>query len=190
MKIKEVIVVEGKNDTMKINQAVEAYTIETNGSAIDLETLNRIAHAKEKRGVIIFTDPDYPGERIRRIVDEHIPGCKHAFLTQDEAKDYKSRVNNLGIENAPNEIIRKALSQVYETEINHKTEITKNDLIKYGLIGGIDSKARREELGKRLRIGYANGKQLLKRLSMFDISKEQLIEEVKAISAGERDKND
>lgn len=190
MKIKEVIVVEGKNDTMKINQAVDAYTIETNGSAINSETLNRIAHAKEKRGVIIFTDPDYPGERIRRIVDEHVPGCKHAFLTQDEARDYKSEINNLGIENAPNDTIRKALSQVYEREVNQKTTITKNDLIKYGLIGGSDSKARRDELGKRLRIGYANGKQLLKRLLMFNISKEQFIEEMKDISAGERDKND
>src|SRR5699024_2456939 len=144
----------------------------------------------DKTDVISFKDTDTPGERIRSNVNKNIPECKYAFLTKEEAKEYKSRVNNLGIENAPNEIIRKALSQVYETEINHKTEITKNDLIKYGLIGGIDSKARREELGKRLRIGYANGKQLLKRLSMFDISKEQLIEEVKAISAGERDKND
>lgn len=91
MKIKEVIVVEGKNDTMKINQAVDAYTIETNGSAINQETLDQIAHAKDKRGVIIFTDPDYPGERIRRIVDKKVPGCKHAFLTQNEARDKKSK---------------------------------------------------------------------------------------------------
>ena len=116
MKIKEVIVVEGKNDTMKINQAVSAYTIETNGSAINKETLDQISHAKEKRGIIIFTDPDYPGERIRRIVDEHVPGCKHAFLTQDEARDEKSKVNNLGIENASIETIKNALSQVYERE--------------------------------------------------------------------------
>lgn len=190
MKIKEVIVVEGKNDTMKINQAVEAYTIETNGSAIDAETLKRIAHAKEKRGVIIFTDPDYPGERIRRIVDEYVPGCKHAFLTQDEARDNKSKINNLGIENASNDIIRKALSQVYERESNQITTITKDDLIEYGLIGGTGSRARREELGKRLRLGYANGKQLLKRLLMFNISKEQLIEEMKDILAKECDKND
>lgn len=190
MKIKEIIVVEGKNDTMKINQAVSAYTIETNGSAINKETLNRIAHAKEKRGIIIFTDPDYPGERIRRIVDEHVPGCKHAFLTQDEARDEKSKVNNLGIENASIETIKKALSQVYERDVVKKTEITKSDLMKYGLIGGSDSKERREMLGKNLRIGYANGKQLLKRLSMFNISKETFVEEMKDIRARECEEND
>lgn len=80
VKIKEVIVVEGRDDTAKVKQAVDADTIETNGSAIDNAILQQIKHAKEKRGVIIFTDPDYPGERIRRIIDERVPGCKHAFL--------------------------------------------------------------------------------------------------------------
>lgn len=34
MKIKEIIVVEGKDDTVAIKRAVDADTIETNGSAI------------------------------------------------------------------------------------------------------------------------------------------------------------
>ena len=189
MKIKEVIVVEGKNDTMKINQAVDAYTIETNGSAINQETLDQIAHAKDKRGVIIFTDPDYPGERIRRIVDEKVPGCKHAFLTQNEARDKKSKKNNLGIENASIETIKQALSRVYEVEQQSEMQITKNDLIKYGLIGSSRSKERRQALGESLRIGYANGKQLLKRLSMFNISKDDFIKEIEVINARECEEN-
>ena len=189
MKIKEVIVVEGKNDTMKINQAVDAYTIETNGSAINQETLDQIAHAKDKRDVIIFTDPDYPGERIRRIVDEKVPGCKHAFLTQNEARDKKSKKNNLGIENASIETIKQALSRVYEVEQQSEMQITKNDLIKYGLIGSSRSKERRQALGESLRIGYANGKQLLKRLSMFNISKDNFIKEIEVINARECEEN-
>src|SRR5699024_12495634 len=94
MKIKEVIVVEGRNDTMKINQAVDAYTIETNGSAINQETLNQIAHDKEKRGVIIFKDPDYPGERIRRIIVKHVPGCIHVLLIKYKSIDIKTKFNN------------------------------------------------------------------------------------------------
>ncbi|MCT4490829.1 ribonuclease M5, partial [Levilactobacillus parabrevis] len=38
-KIKEVLVVEGKDDTKSINRAVNADTIETRGSAIDDDTL-------------------------------------------------------------------------------------------------------------------------------------------------------
>lgn len=63
MKIKEFIVVEGRDDTTAIKRAVEADTIETNGSAINQATIEKIKRAQETRGVIIFTDPDYPGEK-------------------------------------------------------------------------------------------------------------------------------
>ena len=39
MKVKEVIVVEGRDDTVAIKRAVDADTIETNGSAINESTL-------------------------------------------------------------------------------------------------------------------------------------------------------
>src|SRR5699024_12452097 len=126
---------------------------------------------------------DYPCVRIRRMIDEDVTGCKHAFLTKKEVKDSKSEINNLGIKNASVEIIKVALSEIYERDLNADEKITKNDLINYGLIGGIDSKNLREVLGERLRIGYANGKQLLKRLLMFNISKEQFIDEMNDISA-------
>ena len=51
--IKEFIIVEGKDDTTAIKRAVNADTIETNGSAISEETLRRIEHAQQKRGVIV-----------------------------------------------------------------------------------------------------------------------------------------
>ena len=71
MKIKEIIVVEGKDDTAAIKKAVDADTIETNGSAInDRVQFNKIRLAQETRGVIIFTDPDFPGEKIRKTIAE------------------------------------------------------------------------------------------------------------------------
>ncbi|BAC12005.1 ribonuclease M5 [Oceanobacillus iheyensis] len=176
MRIKEMIVVEGRDDTARIQLAVDADTIETNGSAINKQTLEKIRHAKEKRGVIIFTDPDYPGERIRNIINEHIPGCKHAFLPKEEAKNNKSDRASLGIEHASVAAIQKALEHVYELAEMKTSDILKADLIEYGLIGGKKASERREWLGKRLKIGHTNGKQLLKRLTQFQISKKQLDE--------------
>ncbi|RDW15295.1 ribonuclease M5 [Oceanobacillus arenosus] len=173
MKIKEVIVVEGRDDTAKIRLAVNADTIETNGSAVNKETLMKIKHAKEKRGVIIFTDPDYPGERIRHIVDQAVPGCKHAFLTQDQARAKHPKNKSLGIEHASIEAIQNALADVYELADMKESEITKEELIRHGLIGGSKSSSRREKLGELLQIGHTNGKQLLKRLSVFQITREQ-----------------
>lgn len=173
MKVKEIIVVEGKCDTTKIKQVVQADTIETNGSAIDEATLQLIKHAQQKRGVIVFTDPDYQGERIRRIIREHVPDCKHAFLTKEAAKA-KAEHKSLGIEHATDEAIIEALRNVYEPTTEIKSDITKADLLTYGLIGTSDAKEKREKLGDELHIGYTNGKQLLNRLHMFQISKNEL----------------
>lgn len=176
MKVKEIIVVEGKSDRNKIIQAVEADTIETNGSAINEQTLIKIKHAKQKRGIIIFTDPDAPGERIRHIIDQAIPGCKHAFLTKKQAEAKFTKRNSLGIEHASIKDIRYALENVYELMEPKKSDITKEQLIDYGLIGGSEARSRRDRLGELLHIGHTNGKQLLKRLTVFHISKAELDE--------------
>lgn len=59
--IREMIVVEGKDDTTAVKRAVNADTIETGGSAIGEDVLVRIELAQARRGVIVLTDPDAPG---------------------------------------------------------------------------------------------------------------------------------
>lgn len=173
MNIKEIIVVEGKDDTTAIKRAVGADTIETNGSAISEETLRRIEHAQKKRGVIVFTDPDYPGRRIRAIIEERIPDVKHAFLAKEKTIAKNGR--GLGIEHASDEDIRNALRQVYtvNTAASFEEQITLEDLMLARLIGHPQSKERRNKLGEILNIGMTNGKQLHKRLAMFQITVEQ-----------------
>ncbi|WP_227397305.1 ribonuclease M5 [Jeotgalibacillus aurantiacus] len=171
MKLKEVIVVEGRDDTTAVKRAVDADTIETNGSAVSKSTLEKIRHAQEKRGVIILTDPDYPGQRIRQIVQEAVPGCRHAFIEKQDALRKKGR--GLGVEHAAPEVIRQALKDAHVMTETPVEVITKEDLVTAGLIGGPKAKARREKLGAALKIGYVNGKQLYNRLMIFQISKEE-----------------
>ncbi|MFX3624215.1 MAG: ribonuclease M5 [Ectobacillus sp.] len=184
MKIKEIIVVEGKDDTVAIKRAVGADTIETNGSAVGSEVIERIKLAQQTRGVIIFTDPDYPGERIRKIVSEKVPGCKHAFLPKEEALAKRSK--GVGIEHASDESIRRALQNVKQEMQEYISEITWNDMIEAGLVGGERASYRREQLGKMLKIGQANAKQFYKRLQMFQISKETFKEAVTQVLQEEK----
>ncbi|GGE53953.1 ribonuclease M5 [Pullulanibacillus camelliae] len=170
MKIKEVIVVEGKSDTLAINRAVDADTIETNGSAVNRRTLEAIRHAQAVRGVIVFTDPDVPGEQIRKKVSQYVPECRHAFLKKKDAFGGKHR--SLGIEHATPEAILEALEQVYTVAEEQTEQISRAELLDKGLIGGPHARARREALCEKLNIGYTNGKQLYKRLLMFQISPE------------------
>lgn len=174
MKIKEIIVVEGKDDTTAIKRAVDADTIETNGSAINQATIEKIKRAQSARGVIIFTDPDYPGEKIRKTVAANVPGCKHAFLTKKEALAKGDK--GIGVEHASPEAIREALKDAQLMHETLKEEITQEDLLDAGLIGGSGAKERRILLGELLKIGYTNGKQLHKRLMMFQISKQEFAE--------------
>lgn len=182
MKIKEIIVVEGRDDTVAVKRAVDADTIETNGSAINPKKIEQIRHAVEKRGAIILTDPDYPGDRIRNIIEKNVPGVKHAFIPRKDAKDKRGKV---GVEHANPDVIREAILHAYSGTIKEETLITQDDLIYAGLIAGGDCVRRRARLGEILRIGKANGKQLRNRLNMFQISREEFFQAVAQIDEEE-----
>ncbi|BAK28868.1 ribonuclease M5 [Streptococcus gallolyticus subsp. gallolyticus] len=172
IKIQEVLVVEGKDDTANLRRFYDVDTYETRGSAINDDDLERIEKLNDLRGVIVFTDPDYNGERIRKIIMNAIPNVKHAFLNRDEAAPKsKSKGRSLGVEHASFEDLQKALSGVLGNfDDDNQFDITRADLMRMGLLMGNGSRRRREYLGEKLRIGYSNGKQLLKRLELFGIT--------------------
>lgn len=182
-KIKEIIVVEGKDDTVAIKRAVNADTIETNGSAVNESVIEQVRLAQQTRGVIIFTDPDFPGQRIRNIISEKVKGCKHAFITKKEALPKSGR--GIGVEHASPEAIRNALKDAQTMDEDASEEVSQLDLVDAGLIGGAGAKDRRDRLGVLLRIGHTNGKQLYKRLKMFQISKEAFVEAIAQINQEE-----
>ena len=106
--IREVIVVEGKDDQAAVKKAVDAEVIITNGLGIQEETIERIANAQRRTGVIILTDPDFPGEKIRKLISQRVPGCKHAYLPRKHGR----KGQDIGVENARPEHIIQALSKV------------------------------------------------------------------------------
>lgn len=175
--IKEIIVVEGKDDTSTIKNAVDAEIIETHGLGITLETLERIKLAGERRGIIIFTDPDFPGEKIRNIVSKQAKNCKHAFLPKDKAlKD-----GDVGIENAKPEDIISALEKARVETTGTRCEFSKADLFKYGLVGTKGSNIKRDLIGRILGIGHCNSKQFLKRLNNYGITRQEFEEAISEV---------
>lgn len=174
-KINEVIVVEGRDDTANLKHYFDCDTYETGGSSIDDRDLERLKVLEEKRGIIVFTDPDFQGERIRKIIMKAIPQAGHAFLNRDEAKP-KGK-GSLGVEHANFAALNQALSEVFGEKsslTDSSADLTQTDLMRFGLIMAADSRKRREFLCEQLRIGYANGKLIKKRLNMFKITIEQI----------------
>ena len=172
IKISQVIVAEGRDDTTNLKRYFDVETYETRWSAINDQDIERIQRLHELHGVIVFTDPDFNGERIRRVIMTVIPTVQHVFLKRDEAvPKSKTKGRSLGIEYASYEDLKTALAQVTEQFKNeNEFDISRSDLIRLGFLAGADSRKRREYLGEQLCIGYSNGKQLLKRLELFGVT--------------------
>lgn len=173
--IKEVIVVEGKDDVAAVKKAVDAEIIITGGFGFGDELIKKIRIVAEKRGVIIFTDPDFAGEKIRKTISKAVENCKHAFLPKDKA----TKEGNIGIENAKPEDIREALKSARTELVARRNEFSNTDLFLHKLIGIDGSAQRRDGLGRILGIGYCNSKQLLSRLNNYGITREEFNEAIR-----------
>lgn len=186
-KIKEVIVVEGKDDTKRIQMAVAADTFETNGSALDEAGLAQLKQLQKTRGLIVFTDPDFNGERLRKMISQAIPGVKHAFIRRDQGVPSQAH-GSLGVEHASPAAIQAALAQVYTEVPSAPAEFSVADLQSNDLMGGKTARQRRERLGQLLGIGYGNAKQFLVRLNLFQIKRDHFVSALKQINQeGQRD---
>lgn len=175
-----VVVVEGRDDTKRLKQFFPGIeTIETNGSEVSEQTLSEIQKLSKTREIIIFTDPDYNGERIRRLVSQAAPSAKQAFITRREGEPTR-RGNSLGVEHASKEALVRALSDLHEIQ-PIKSDITKEKYNDLGLAVSPEARLLREKVGIKLGIGYGNSKQFFKRLKMFGITYEELKRAVKDV---------
>ena len=165
VKIKEVVVVEGRYDKNTLSQAVDAVIIETSGFGIfnDREKQSLIRRMAEARGIVVLTDPDGAGFVIRNF----IKGCvdpklvKHAYIPdvpgKERRKSAPSKEGKLGVEGMRPEMLVEALRRAGATFENcdapdTKERITKADMYAKGLSGTPESAGARKELLEKLRL--------------------------------------
>ena len=175
MKIKELIVVEGKTDLIFLKSFLDADIVITNGSEVSHETLEFIKEANKRQGVIILTDPDYPGLRIRNIVSEYIGECKHAYIEKKKAIKGKK----VGIAETSKKDIIDALNNVVTYSKKNGKVVKEVDLYELGLFGNNDSKAKRNKVCEYYHLGWCNAKTFLNRINMFNITIDMIKEVIK-----------
>lgn len=162
IRVKEVIIVEGKYDKIKLSSLVDGIIIETGGFRIfkDKARLAMIRRLAEKNGAVILTDSDGAGFLIRGKLCSCIPPelVKNAYipdiLGKERRKRTPSREGKLGVEGMETELLRMALLRagVSVEEKAAARPVTKADLYQLGLSGGPESSRRRAELLKRLKL--------------------------------------
>lgn len=172
--IKEVIVVEGVNDTKRLRSFFDCDTIETHGLGLSKETIEYIKQINNKRGIILFLDPDTPGEKIRNRLNKEISNLKNAFVLKQDARTTKK----VGIEHASKEVLEEALNNLI-TYSDSKESITQNEFYELGLSGQSDSKEKRELISKFYHLGKCNSKTMFKRLNMLGVTYKEIIKNIK-----------
>lgn len=169
--IREVIVVEGKNDTRRLQSFFEVETIETNGLNLKKETIDLIRKINESRGVILFLDPDTPGEKIRNRLNQQIEGLKNAFVMKEDARTKKK----VGIEHASKEVLEEALNNLI-TYVEVNESISKEEFNELGLSGCADAAKRRKKVSEKFHLGLCNSKTLYRRLNLAGLTYEDVKE--------------
>lgn len=158
-RIQEVVVVEGKTDTAVLKELFDVDTIETSGSGINDDIIALIETAAKTRGVIVLTDPDYPGQQIRHKIVAAVPEAKHAFVAKKDARGAKK----LGIAEARKEAIIQALEEAVSFS-SAQESLSWQDFIALDIIG---DKKKRLHVYEVFHLGYGNAKTLFKRLNMI-----------------------
>ncbi|WP_338983497.1 ribonuclease M5 [Spiroplasma endosymbiont of Othius punctulatus] len=114
-----IIVVEGKTDIEKLKSIYgnNINIISTNGLGINIQILNQLKELSKNNKIIIFTDPDGPGLKIREKISDYLDNkCFHAFVDKKNIKG-----NKIGIAEAEKEDIKKALENLVEFTTTKQT---------------------------------------------------------------------
>lgn len=165
VKLKQAVIVEGKYDKIKLSSIIDSLIITTDGFGVfkNNEKSALIKELAEKQGVIILTDSDSAGFKIRnyiknitqkgKIINVYIPD----IFGKEKRKAAASKEGKLGVEGIPNKIIIAAFEKagVIAQDTNNNTQTNKNTISRIilyedGFMGKDGSSERRKKLLKVL----------------------------------------
>lgn len=191
IKINEAVIVEGKYDKIRLSTVIDGVMIATNGFRIfkDPEKLELIRYYANKTGIIILTDSDSAGRKIRgyikgaigsgRVINVYIPD----IFGKEKRKARPSAEGKLGVEGVDASVLEEAFRKagVVSAERTFPPDITKLTLYELGLSGGSGSSQLRRQLQKRLGLPSLLSAGALIEVLNTMMTAEELAEEVRAV---------
>lgn len=163
IKVRRPIIVEGKYDRIRLSSLIDGVLIETGGFRVfkDKELLNSLRHLAASDGIILMTDSDDAGFRIRNFIKSALgPKAKitHVFIPSvkgvEKRKDAPSAEGLLGVEGMDTQTLLEAFARagIESEQTQQKSELTAADLFAAGLTGKPDSASRRRKLLAELKL--------------------------------------
>ena len=160
--IEEVIIVEGKYDKERLKKITDAPIICTNG--FELYRSKRIIEAiksfAKTRGIIILTDSDSAGFRIRNYIKQCVGkngSVKQAYIPEVKGKEKRKEKAGaeglLGVEGIDEQLLFDIIKNAASvTDTPSLTRISKAKFFADGFSGKSDSRAKRIRLAKALKL--------------------------------------
>lgn len=173
--IEQAVIVEGKYDKIKLESIIDAVIIQTNGFAVfkDNEKMALIKHFANTNGIIILTDSDMAGFKIRnylkgtiendKITNVYIPD----IFGKEKRKLKPSKEGKLGVEGINKDIIIDAFIKagiIFSDKVKTENKISRLDLYNDGFSGTENSSQNR-----RILLKYLNLPELLTTASLLEV---------------------
>ena len=160
LKIQQAIVVEGKYDKIKLSSFIDGVIIVTNGFGIykDNETAQLIRYYAKAQGIILLTDSDSAGFRIRGHIKSIVPEGKiinlyaPEILGKEKRKAQPSKEGKLGVEGINIHILRELFEKagISGTVTDKGEPVTKMNFYELRLTGHDNSSALREKVLEKM----------------------------------------
>ena len=151
--LRQAVVVEGKYDKIRLSALVDGPILVTNGFRIfkNREQLALLRRLARQDGILILTDSDAAGFKIRNYIKSAVPNGRiyHAYIPEilgkEARKDHPSKEGTLGVEGMDLQILAAALqkSGVLFAEGPKKDPVTRMDFYENSLSGRPDSSQKR-----------------------------------------------
>lgn len=164
LRVKYPVIVEGRYDKARLSSFLQGEIIQTDGFGIfsHKEKLRLIRRLAEQGPVVVLTDSDRAGFRIRGHIAGAVPPERliHVYIPRVPGKERRkarpSAEGTLGVEGIDIPVLREALARAGALEEGPepppREPITKGDLFALGLSGGEGSAALRRALLRRLEL--------------------------------------
>ncbi len=163
IKVSQVVVVEGKYDAIKLDSIVDGLIIPVHGFSVysDDEKKNLLKQLGRKNGIILITDSDFAGFRIRNYVQNICRGSEiiNVYIPPVQGKESRkqspSKEGLLGVEGIDKTTLLRCLQDAGVTTGQSsvvKDDMTYSDLFELGLSGTANATENREKLAKYLNI--------------------------------------
>lgn len=157
--VSQAVVVEGRYDKIKLDSVVDGLVVTTDGFNIfkDTEKQQLLRRLADECGLIVLTDSDDAGFKIRKYISDITAGGAvfHAYIPEQPGKERrKTKLGSaglIGVEGIDIGVIEDAIRKCVGTDapqagINYSRRITAVDFFEDGLGSRAGAKQRRAKL--------------------------------------------